>query len=203
MVAYIIKIAQEVVLETTQSRDAGRLFNLLRALQEELNRLDPRNFLPSAQYDFVVARLFARQWGTTSSISGADFSRIKTMADNVIATLNQFGGEGSQGVQRAFKFVKDADLRQIIERDYRELRLKVFPSGAWKSTVVLAGSILEAILFDQLASDPATLAKANASQGAPKDKSKKVLDLVAGEWKLVSLIQVAVEINVIPANRAN
>lgn len=70
------------------------------------------------------------------------------MADNVIATLNQFGGEGSQVVQRAFKFVKDADLRQIIERDYRELRLKVFPSGAWKSTVVLAGSILEAILFD-------------------------------------------------------
>lgn len=45
MVAYIIKIAQEIVVETTQSRDAGRLFNLLRALQEELNRLDPRDFL--------------------------------------------------------------------------------------------------------------------------------------------------------------
>lgn len=202
MVAYIIRIAEEVVIETTQTRDAGRIFNLLRAMQEELDRLDPRDFLPSAQYDFVVARLFARRWGSTSSISGTDFPQIKTMAERVIATLNQFGGEGSQVVHRSFAFVKDTDLRQIIERDYRELRLKVFPSRAWKSTVILAGSILEAILFDQLASDPLMLAKANASKGAPKDKSKTVLDLVAGDWKLASLIQVAAEINVIPADRA-
>jgi hypothetical protein len=61
-------------------------------------------------------------------------------------------------------------LKGIIERDYKELTLVLFPGGAWKSTVIMAGSILEAILFDLLGSDPATQAKAMASQAAPKYK---------------------------------
>src|SRR4029453_3890633 len=64
-----------------------------------------------------------------------------------------YGGEGSHVEKRTFDWVKNKALRMIVERDYKELMLKVYPSGAWKMTVVAAGSILEAILYDLLTRD--------------------------------------------------
>src|ERR1035437_4738966 len=151
MVAYVIKIAKGIVTAARAPCDVERMFTLMRVLPEELNRLDPRDFLPSVRYDFVVARASARQWGAASNFNERVHAQaVKQMAERVVSTLEHYGGDGSQVVSRSFAFIKDSGLRQIIERDYRELRLKVFPSRAWKSTVVLAGSILEAILFDQL-----------------------------------------------------
>ena len=201
MVAYIIRLAKEIVTEATApSCNVERIFTLIRALPEELNRLDPRDFLPSARCDFVMARGSARQWGTATNFSEAvHLQPIKQMAERVVLTLEQYGGDGSRVVSRSFAFIKDSGLRQIIERDYRELRLKVFPSRAWKSTVIMAGSIVEAILFDQLACDPA---KAKASKRAPKDKTGTVLDLVAGDWKFIALIEVSADIGILPADRA-
>jgi hypothetical protein len=78
------------------------------------------------------------------------------------------------------------------------LKLKVFPDGAWKSVVVLAGSILEAILFDRLA-DPKWNAAAFASTVVPKYKgNKKAMD----DWKLETLIDIAVDIKLLPKDPA-
>ena len=205
MVAYVIQIGKEIVTAATAPCDVERMFTLIRVLPEELNRLDPRDFLPSARYDFVLARASARQWGAATNFNFSEavhLQPIKQMAERVVSTLEHYGGDGSQVVSRSFAFIKDSDLRQIIERDYRELRLKVFPSRAWKSTVILAGSIMEAILLDQLARDPSIAAKAKLSKWAPKDKTGTVLDLVAGDWKLFALIGVSVDIGVLPADRA-
>jgi hypothetical protein len=202
MVAYIIQIAKEIVTAATAPCDVERMFTLIRVLPEELNRLDPRDFLSSARYDFVLARASARQWGAATNFNFSEAVHapvIKQMAGRVVSTLEHYGGDGSRVVSRSFAFIKDSDLRQIIERDYRELRLKVFPSRAWKSTVIMAGSIVEAILFDQLACDPA---KAKASKRAPKDKTGTVLDLVAGDWKFIALIEVSADIGILPADRA-
>jgi hypothetical protein len=65
----------------------------------------------------------------------------------------------------------------------------------------MAGSILEAILFDQLAADPAVFAQAQANKHAPKYKGV-VKDLVAGDWKLADLINVAADLGVITQDRA-
>jgi hypothetical protein len=46
--------------------------------------------------------------------------------------------------------MQDPALQGLVERDYRELHLILMPGQAWKSAVVLAGSILEAVLFDLL-----------------------------------------------------
>jgi len=194
MVQYIVSIAQTILNGCDSRQNLGELFKLLPALAEELDRLDPRDFLPAAQYDFVLAKVEARNWANRKSImGGTDAPLISAMAKRVIEALSQYGGDGSRAVVRSFGFVKDAGLRQIIERDYRELKLNVYPSGGWKSTVILAGSILEALLFDQLTTDPTTKAKAVASKRAPKDKSGSVKDLAAGDWKLIELIDVAVD----------
>ena len=182
MVAYIIQLAKEIVTAATAPCDVERMFTLIRVLPEELNRLDPGDFLPSARYDFVLARASARQWGTATTFNPAVHAQpIKQMAERVVSTLEHYGGDGSRVISRSFAFIKDSGLRQIIERDYRELRLRYFRARAWKSTVILAGSIVEAILFDQLACDPA---KAKASKKAQKDKTGAVLDLVAGRLEV-------------------
>ena len=202
MVQYIVELAKTIESKCNTLSDVGTALRLLPALAEELNRLDPRDFLADTQYDFVIVRIDARKWGGKEVYIGTDYPEIAAFAKRVIAVLEKYGGDGSRAVVRSFAFVKDSDLRQIVERDYRELRLSVYPSGAWKSTVILAGSILEALLFDQLATDPAIRARAEASTKAPTDRSGNVKDLAAGEWTLEKLIDVAVDIQVLPSDRA-
>jgi hypothetical protein len=202
VVQYIVKLATTIGSLLNNQPDMGKLFKHLPALAEELDRLDPRDFLPDAQYDFVIVRIDARRWAKADLLSGNELPEIAAFAKRVIDILAKYGGNGSRAVVRSFDFVQDIDLRQIIERDYRELRLNVYPSGAWKSTVILAGSILEALLFDRLTTDPLIRTRAEASAEAPRDRSRSVKDLAAGEWKLQNLIDVAVDINVLPAERA-
>jgi hypothetical protein len=69
MVAYIIQLAKEIVTAATAPCDVERMFTLIRVLPGELNRLDPRDFLPSTRFDFVLARASARQWRAATSFN--------------------------------------------------------------------------------------------------------------------------------------
>src|SRR5262249_46969295 len=94
-----------------------------------------------------------------------------------------------------------------VERDYRELAVCLLPGGAWKSAVVLAGSILEAILYDQLTRDAARVAAAMASPKAPRKKGGVVKDITQdtaeAEWRLSDLIDVCVDLTILPQARAD
>jgi hypothetical protein len=92
-------------------------------------------------------------------------------------------------------------VRKIVERDYRELSLLVFSAGAWKSAVILAGSILEALLYEILTANPRTALKANAALAAPRFKGK-VKPIGSGDWRLCDLIDVASELQILPPDRA-
>lgn len=48
-----------------------------------------------------------------------------------------------------FTFIADARLQKILERDYKELQ-NLNPQTATKSVIVLAGGIIEGLLFDAL-----------------------------------------------------
>lgn len=48
-----------------------------------------------------------------------------------------------------FAFIADERFQKILERDYEELQL-LCPQTATKSVVVLAGGIIEGLLFDAL-----------------------------------------------------
>jgi len=86
--------------------------------------------------------------------------------------------------KKDFDFISDPVLRNILERDYEEIQ-RDFLSSCWKSTIILAGSSIEAILLDTLNQDSAS---ALSSEKAPKGKK----DL--SKWNLSDLINVAVDI---------
>lgn len=200
MVRYIAQIALGMIhLANTshQSKVCTRLPGFVR----ELRKLDARDFTPDVQEEFVVVLAEAEEWAKFAEDRSNFINNIlpaptkqmelQQLLHRVIAVLEKYGGEGWRVKTRDFSFIKDAGLREIIERDYKEVTLVLFPGGAWKSTVVIAGGILEAVLFDQLTVDPVTNAKVLASPKAPK-RGGAVLPL--DDWKLEGLIKVAADI---------
>ncbi len=59
------------------------------------------------------------------------------------------GGSGNRCALTILDFIADDSFRQSIDDDFREMEAAK-ASGAWKSAVVIAGSIIEAILVDHL-----------------------------------------------------
>jgi hypothetical protein len=204
LVATIVKLADE------QTDERRRILDYLPALLDELKRLDPRDFVPEARHDFIVARVDVQRWKEQWTNSGTMINQFnqsprmkpafQQLMSRIVKVLEKYGGEGWRAETRSFSFIKDAELRAIIERDYKELILVLFPGGAWKSTVIMAGSILEAILFDRL-TDPLWNAKAMASSVAPKIKGGATIKVE--DWKLEGLIKVAAAIGLFPQDRAD
>jgi hypothetical protein len=164
---------------------------------------NPHHFMHDAN-DSQLAELLGHSVGGGKLIKEVK-GHIQSILVKLIAVLDAYGGPGSQAVVRSFAWMTNTDLRKIVERDFRELTLVLFPSGAWKSSVVLAGSILEAILYDRLTQDGSWVAKAMSATKAPKKKGGIVKDIAANaeedEWKLAFLIKVASELAVIPEVR--
>jgi len=166
---------------------------IMQAIAEELGTLDSRDFPPHARYLFVSMRARCRYAaGAVQLVNGI----LKTL-EALPKVLDVYGGVGSHIQTRSFDFIADPGLKAIVIRDYRELDCILFPSHAWKSTVIMAGSILEAILYDLLVSDRKINARACAAPSAPKK-----LSLDRAEWKLCHLIDVASEIELLPPSRA-
>jgi hypothetical protein len=90
--------------------------------------------------------------------------------------------------QREFGFVGNAELRRIIERDFAEAQ-RAFIARCWKSSIVLAGGMIEAILSDLLLANQDLVSRATK---APKNP-----DIT--RWDLTDLIKVAVELNLVSA----
>jgi hypothetical protein len=192
MTAYVKRIIQELLdMKGSQSLKTTALMD---ALVDELNRLDPRDFVPQVRYEFVENRsLYNLNIG--SDIREVDW--VESQLRNLLKILDTYAGASSHAECRSFDFMSDKDLRAIVERDYMELSVYLFPSEAWKSCIIMAGSVLEAVLYDQLTADANILSKAEASSKAPKR-----LSIEKGEWKLQHLIDVAAELGIIPLNRA-
>jgi hypothetical protein len=194
MVEYIRQIAQDLMSDPPR----GIPVLIAQALSQELERLDPRDFLPAGQANLVRMRISLKH-ALSTPIGDVEFLvKARKIAQSVCQILDLYGGDNSRAVSRSFPFITSPELRTVIERDYRELELVLLPGGAWKSTVVLAGSILEAILYDQLTADAATTARAIAASNAPRGR-----DLARGEWRLHDLIEVALELGQLPAARGD
>ncbi|HEV3436185.1 MAG TPA: hypothetical protein VG122_02435 [Gemmata sp.] len=135
------------------------------------------------------------------------FLELLGLCDKLIIILGTYGGQGSSLNTKQFPFITDTELKSIVERDYRSLIIELIPSGAWKSAVIMAGSVLEAILYDQLTKDPGQVARAMASPKAPKKKGGAVKDITSDdredEWTLSNFIEVSVDLGILPQARAD
>jgi hypothetical protein len=90
-------------------------------------------------------------------------------------------------IEKDFGFVSDDELRKICKRDYEEIQ-RVQIAGAHKATIVLCGSLTEALLLDSLQSDEA---KARASA--------KAISKPLTNWDLHDLLDVAIDVGLINA----
>jgi hypothetical protein len=173
--------------------DATSLFS---GFANEHSRFDTLDFEPSVRAAFVEQR--ARIQSLAGPGKGVSERVFATKAREILPLLDAYVGEGTGAVARDFSFVNDAAVRVIVERDYKHLKLKTFPDGAWKSSVTLCGGILEAILFDQLIQDPA---KAMAAPRSPKKKGKVPRDITLhnrkNEWTLADFIKVSADLGII------
>lgn len=180
--------------DTAQAQAAPVVKDVMTSVKEvvkELNVLSLRDFEPSAQADFLRAR------GNLVWLTGKpsyEMPRVIELLESASRALDHYLGLGNGGETRRFAFVQDSQLRSIVERDYAELIVKLYPSGAWKSCVILAGSILEAILVDRL-SQSTRLGLATASPRVPVNR--RGVRIPMDDWKLVDLINISVDIGAI------
>ena len=127
---------------------------------------------------------------------------LADVAAKMSTLLDAHQGVGSGAAVRSFHFVTNPDVKRIVERDYRELTLRAFPDGSWKSTVILSGSILEAVLYDILTKDAAAVAAAMGARRAPTKRGGVTKDILVNdyknEWRLNDLINVACDLRSLP-----
>lgn len=86
-----------------------------------------------------------------------------------------------------FTYVHDSRLRLILQRDYREV-LRAVDAKCWKAVAILSGGLIEGLLADALSDDVPNATSAAAAPG-------KNLDILS--WRLVDLINVAVELGTV------
>ena len=175
------------------------LDDLFNVLKEEIEKLDVLGFPPDKRFDFLITRAKCRKL-PTRSYSHNDIPNYQYLITHLQELFLSYGAIGSQQNARKFDFIVNADLKTIIERDYAEFNNILMPDNAWKSAIVLAGSILEAILYDVLES-PAYNSMANNSPKAPTDGNGHLKNLQNGKWSLQNLIEVAVDISVLSSDR--
>lgn len=209
MVQYIKELAATIQLakqnqlgqgaQKIHGVDVPDIHSLFKGFSEELERLDPRDFDPAVRHDFVVLRVAMRNWAK-GHIGNA--KKASADAENMSTLLDSYQGAGSGAAIRSFHFVTNPDVKKIVERDYRELSQRAFPDGSWKSTVILSGSILEAVLHDILTKDATATAAAMAAPRAPNKagggKKDITRDDYQNEWRLNDLIKVACDLHILP-----
>jgi hypothetical protein len=198
MVEHIKQLAVSLLdaLQRTASPKANP-FDICKALAAELEVLSSADFSPDVRAEFATVRAFVLRWAKLESWP-KDKAPVAAQLNRLVKVLDGYGIQAKGA--RVFRWLQDADLRGIVERDYRELAVILLPAGAWKSTVITAGSILEAILVDLITKDPVRLAAAQASATAPKvarGGAAKPFD----DWRLVDYIRVGADIALIPADR--
>jgi hypothetical protein len=116
----------------------------------------------------LAGRLTAQKYNVDDALCASIIDETKKRLTELSGILDSYLGPDVQGESREFTFVRDPELRAIVERDYRDLMLRLFPMRSWKSVVILAGSILEALLHDLLTRDQDRIQAAMATNAAPK-----------------------------------
>jgi hypothetical protein len=94
-----------------------------------------------------------------------------------MSSLNAIRAEPSM---TSFDFITDPQFRRSLESDFAELEL-CYAAHAWKAVHVLAGSIIEALLIDSLAS-------LHVSQESPESLRKKDLQTLISECEAKQIL---------------
>ncbi|WPK10743.1 hypothetical protein R6U77_12720 [Lysinibacillus louembei] len=203
MVNHIIQLIESFI-KKMESRESGITHRAyFEMIADELNTLDTLCFAPNDRYEFILARQNIKLQSKQAGFNYADIDYFINEFTTIANALRNYGTIHNQELPKNFDFIQNYNLKLIIERDYKELVHILMPDGAWKSSVILAGSILEAILYDQLSS-PKYNQQALNCKSAPKSTDENAQKIVKKleNWKLAEMITVAEKIDCLPQKRA-
>ena len=178
---------QERILETAVQRGSYAIEpHAAQAIAEESSRLE--DAFPQLLPPFSIQKYQIR--GHSKELY--DLAGIRSYLGMVLGRLESEIEETNATPvteQRSFTFIKNAELRSILERDYQDIQ-NTFMARSWKAVIILCGGAIEAILLDQVSQNSAS-ARAASSAAKEHDLNK---------WDLSHLIDVAVELKLITAS---
>lgn len=201
MVQHIIEMAEDLIevvkSNRTKSRTGQPFVSIINDIASELENIQSSDFPANKRGEYPPIR---RRFAGLATIGGSlkPFPDCIPLSESLISLLHDYGKMTTS--DKSFEFIQNDPLRAIIVRDYAELKSILHPNRAWKSSVVMAGSILEAILLDLL-QQPANESNALATSQAPKDRTRTVYPLNSGKWKLIDLINVSEALGLLPSAR--
>jgi hypothetical protein len=88
-------------------------------------------------------------------------------------------------IEKEFAFVSDDELRNICKRDYEEIQ-RVQIAGAHKATIILSGSLTEALLLNALQVDETKAKSSSKAASGPLTR-----------WDFHDLLQVAIDMGLL------
>ncbi len=187
-----ISVVAQGVLDAIKTEEGWSVLRIRKELGVQLDRIDPDLFVQEGQAEFIQLRQSMKVWVQNHTM------REPAVDEQSVRRLISLFELYYQPVQRSapireLAFMSDTQLREIAERDYLDLNSKLIPSKQWKSSVIMAGSILEAILHDRLSH----LSRSAPAIASPKAKGKGA-DIA--KWRLETCIDVSVAIGALPEN---
>lgn len=97
-----------------------------------------------------------------------------------------------------FHFIKDKEIKELLIKDWEEAK-KAFQNGLYKSTIVLCGGVIEALLIYCL-SLIQNEAKSSYYQKYLESKNKSAKPPEIEYWEMYQLIEIAKQHNILTSN---
>jgi hypothetical protein len=156
--------------------------NQIKIIEEELVRVE-RKFLRLEIPKFKSADYLLK------SGAGYDGPAIRLHLVRVINKLEAaiYEQTDQTPLLRGFTFMRNKELREIVERDYQEIQ-RCYSAQCWKSVILLSGALVSGILIDLLVLNKEKIKTASKT---PPDKPD------IRSWNLLELIGVCEDLKFI------
>jgi len=131
----------------------------------------------------------------------AEYKGITLYTSDAVSTTLDFVSKSpeevsEQEIEEKFDFIKDEGLRRILIRDFLELET-CNNSGLAKSTLVLCGSIIEALLLDQILKDDNLSSAQERFNDIIRKKEPERVDTPPEKWWFAEIIDVCEKLRLI------
>ncbi len=131
----------------------------------------------------------------------AEYRGITLYTPDAVSTTLNFVIEGTeevseQEIEEKFDFIKDDSLKRILIRDFLELET-CKNRGLTKSTLVLCGSVIEALLLDQIIKDDNLSIAQEKFNDIIREKKPDRVDTSPEKWWFAEIIDVCEKLKLI------
>jgi hypothetical protein len=198
IVASLVEIADSVLNQRLTDASA---FTFIKPVLSELNRIDQLLFPEDKRSEFMKVKGFFERLKSPAPHEVITGTKVNKTYEALRDILQHYSPSTAQPPLQPFSFITDPVLKAIIHTDYEELHLRAYPNKAFKSTVLLAGSILEAILYDIL-SAPKNATNADAFVSG-HHIYHNLRPISSERWGLEPLIDAAIHLHILTAEDSN